>query len=168
MKLWIIYKEGLGFSKLIAEILQDRLEEGFIDVSVGSAKKIDPSLLVEEHLDYLIIGDIEKEYITDDEIKDWLFEFWNESKNRNQKISGISGFYVVLSESANKPLWIDFLQENLSKEKINPPILRLKLNIKELALEEETTALIKEFADKIIHFYVYKNGYNVKNKINEL
>ena len=46
MKLWIIYKEGIGFSKLIAEMLQDRLED-YIDVSVGNAKQIDPAFLVE-------------------------------------------------------------------------------------------------------------------------
>ena len=49
MKLWIIYKNGIGFSKIIAEMLQDRLED-YIDVSVGNAKKIDPAFLVEEKL----------------------------------------------------------------------------------------------------------------------
>ena len=41
---------------VIAEMLQDHLED-YIDVSVGNAKKIDPAFLVEERLDYLIIGD---------------------------------------------------------------------------------------------------------------
>ena len=50
MKLWIIYKNGIGFSKIIAEMLQDHFEE-YIDVSVGCAKKIDPEFLVEEGLD---------------------------------------------------------------------------------------------------------------------
>ena len=27
MKLWIIYKEGIGFSRIVAEMLQDRLED---------------------------------------------------------------------------------------------------------------------------------------------
>jgi hypothetical protein len=53
VKLWIIYKDGIGFSKIIAEMLQDRLED-YIDVSVGNAKKIDPTFLVEEKFDYLI------------------------------------------------------------------------------------------------------------------
>jgi len=50
MNLWIIYKEGMVISKIIAEMLQDRLED-YIDVSVGNAKKIDPSFLAEEKLD---------------------------------------------------------------------------------------------------------------------
>ncbi len=33
-----MYKNGIGFSKIIAEILQDRLED-YIDVDVGNAKK---------------------------------------------------------------------------------------------------------------------------------
>ena len=75
MKLWIIYKEGIGFSKLIAEMLQDRLED-YIDVSVGNAKQIDPAFLVEERLDYLIIGDIVSEGIPSLEIQNWLLKFW--------------------------------------------------------------------------------------------
>jgi hypothetical protein len=42
MRLWIIYKEGIGFLRIIAEMLQDRLED-YIDVSLGIAKKIDPN-----------------------------------------------------------------------------------------------------------------------------
>ena len=45
---------------MIAEMLQDRLED-YLDVSVGNAKKIDPSFLVEERVDYLIIGDVVSE-----------------------------------------------------------------------------------------------------------
>ncbi|MBY9003712.1 MAG: hypothetical protein KGD73_07045 [Candidatus Lokiarchaeota archaeon] len=52
MKLWIIYKEGLVISKVIAEMLQDRLED-YIDVSVGTVNKINPSIITEEKLDYL-------------------------------------------------------------------------------------------------------------------
>ena len=53
MKLWIIYKNGIGFSKFIAEMLQNRLED-YIEVYVGTAKKIDASFLAKEKLDYLI------------------------------------------------------------------------------------------------------------------
>jgi len=57
IKLWIIYKEGIGFSRIIAEMIQDRFED-YIDVSVGNANMIDPAFLVEEKFDCLIIGDI--------------------------------------------------------------------------------------------------------------
>ena len=56
LKLWIIYKNGIGFSKIIAEILQNRLED-YIDVDVGNVKKVDPAFLIEEELDFLILGD---------------------------------------------------------------------------------------------------------------
>ena len=50
IKLWIIYKEGIGFSRMIAEMLQDRLED-YIDVYIGNAKRIEPVFLVEERFD---------------------------------------------------------------------------------------------------------------------
>ena len=68
MKLWIIYKEGLLISKNIAELIQDRLED-YIDVSVGNANKIDPEFLLEERLEYLIIGDIISDAIPSSEIQ---------------------------------------------------------------------------------------------------
>ena len=156
MKLWIIYKEGIGFSKLIAEMLQDRLEE-LIDVSVGSSKKILPTLLVQEQFECLIIGDIESRNKESADIKDWILEFWEESKKINHQVTGISGFYIVLTDKTVEPLWIKFFREDKIKKEIFPPILRLKLNIEELVLEEKTPELIKEFAEKIIEFYIYKN-----------
>jgi hypothetical protein len=154
MKLWIIYKEGIGFSKLIAEMLQDRLEE-LIDVSVGSAKKVLPPLLLEEQFDYLIIGDIEDKHNNADEINDWLLEFWNVSKNRNLSIKAISGFYVIITDPSKDPLWLELLVEKFNKYKTNPSILRLKLNVETLVLEDKSADLIKEFADEIIDYCLY-------------
>jgi len=76
IKLWIIYKNGIGFSKIIAEMLQDRLED-YIDVDVGRAKKIDPAYLVEERADFLIIGDIISKEIPSLEIQNWLLKYWD-------------------------------------------------------------------------------------------
>ncbi|MEJ2252349.1 MAG: hypothetical protein P8Y97_22150, partial [Candidatus Lokiarchaeota archaeon] len=71
LKVWIIYKDGIGFLKIIAEMLQDRFDE-YIDVSVGNAIKINPSFLVEESLHYLIIGDLINNEIPSLEIQNWL------------------------------------------------------------------------------------------------
>ncbi|MFX1324463.1 MAG: hypothetical protein ACFE8N_05870, partial [Promethearchaeota archaeon] len=75
MKLWIIYKEGIGFSRIIGEILQDRLED-YIDVFIGNAKKVDPSYLVEEKLEYLITGDVISDNNPSMEIQNWLLKFF--------------------------------------------------------------------------------------------
>ncbi len=80
IKLWIIYKNGIGFSKIIAEMLQERLED-YIDVDVGNAKKIDPTFLVEEKLDCLIIGDIISKEIPSLEIQNWLLKYGEISNN---------------------------------------------------------------------------------------
>ncbi|KKL06719.1 hypothetical protein LCGC14_2593230, partial [marine sediment metagenome] len=82
MKLWIIYKEGIGFSKIIAEMLQDRLED-YIDVSVGNAKKINPIFVVEEKFDYLIIGDTISDVIPSLEIQNWLLKYREISEIKN-------------------------------------------------------------------------------------
>lgn len=153
MKLWIIYKEGIGFSKIIAEMLQDRLED-YIDVSVGNAKKIDPSFLVEEKLDYLIIGDNISEVIPSLEIQNWLLKYGEISKKSNLIIKTISGFYVTLSDILVEPSWIEFLQENINAEMIYPPILSLRLNKTELALEDGTLEIVKEYSNEFKEFFL--------------
>ena len=63
-------------------MLQDRLED-YIDGSVGNSKKINPAFLVEERLDYLIIGDIISEIIPSMEIQNWLLKYREISKKEN-------------------------------------------------------------------------------------
>jgi len=159
VKLWIIYKEGIGFSKIIAEMLQDRLED-YIDVSVGNAKKIDPAFLVEEKLDYLIIGDTVSDVIPSLEIQNWLLKYVEISKKSNLIIKTISGFYVALADIQVEPSWIEFLQGNVNAEIIYPPILHLKFNIAELVLEDGVLELIKDYTNDFIDFLIN----NVKNK----
>ena len=153
MKLWIIYKDGIGFSMIIAEMLQDRLET-YLDVSVGNAKKIDPSFLVEERLDYLIVGDVVSGTRLNLEIQNWLAKFWEISKNRNLTVKFVSGFYVILTDNSIHPLWVEFFQDNVKTENIYPPILRLKLNSPELSLENGTLELINEYSNDFIDFFV--------------
>ncbi len=153
MKLWIIYKDGIGFSKMIAEMLQDRLED-YLDVSVGNAKKIDPSFLVEERLDYLIVGDVVSGTNLNLEIKNWLVKYWEISEKRNLTAKMVSGFYVILTDNSTHPLWIDFFQDNVKAENLFPPILRLKLNTAELSLENGTLELVNEYSNDFIDFFI--------------
>ena len=151
MKLWIIYKEGIGFSRIIAEMLQDRLED-YIDVSVGNAKKIDPEILVEEKLDFLIIGDVISKEIPSLEIQNWLYKYRESSKNNNLIIKTISGFYVALVEISVEPFWVEFLHNNVKAELFLPPVLRLRLNKACLALENGALELVKGYSHAFIEF----------------
>ena len=163
MKLWIIYKEGIGFSKFIAEMLQDRLED-YIDVSVGNAKKIEPAFLVEEEVDFLIIGDIIHDKIPSVEIKNWLFKYGEISKNKNFNVRAFSGYYVVLTNISVEPFWSDFLQENVKAETIYPPILHLKLNLSELSLENRAIELVKDYSNDFIEFIINNKKRRFKKK----
>lgn len=150
MKLWIIYKNGIGFSKIIAEMIQDHLED-YIDVYVGTAKKIDPAFLVEEKLDFLMIGDtiINKE-IPSIEIQNWLFRYWETLKKKKFSLKATSGFYITLTNIKVEPFWVEFLHDKVKAKLIYPPILRLKLNEGDLALENGALELIKQYSKHFI------------------
>ena len=104
MRLWILYKNGIGFSRVIAEMLQDQLED-YIDVDVGMVKKIDPAFLFEEKFHYLIIGDNISKEIPSLEVQDWLFKYWELSKNK--KARNIIASKVSFCDS--KSTWLIFL-----------------------------------------------------------
>jgi len=140
-------------------MLQDRLED-YIDVSVGNAKKIDPSFLVEEKLDYLIIGDNISDVAPSLEIQNWLLKYWEISKKSNLIIKAVSGFYVTLADIQVELSWMEFLQGNVNAEIIYPPILHLKFNIAELVLEDGALELVKDYTNDFIDFLIK----NVKNK----
>ncbi|TKJ19264.1 MAG: hypothetical protein CEE43_15950 [Promethearchaeota archaeon Loki_b32] len=160
MKLWIIYKNGIGFSKIIAEMLQDRLED-YIDVSVGTAKKIDPALLVEERFEFLMIGDTIIKEIPSSEIQNWLLKYWEISNERKNTLKAISGFYIVQTDISVEPLWVEFFNSKVRAELIFPSILRLRLNVEELSLENGTPELIKKYSNDFVEFII-----NNKNSIN--
>jgi len=153
MKLWIIYKNGIGFSKILAEMLQDRLEE-YIDVDVGNANKIDPAFLVEEKIDYLIIGDNISKAIPSLEIQNWLQKYSEISKKSNLIIKAISSYYITLADILVEPSWLEFLQDNVNAEILYPPILCLKCNSAELVLEDGAIELIKDYTKEFIEFLV--------------
>jgi len=153
VKLWIIYKEGIGFSRIIAEMLQDRLED-YIDVSVGNAKKIDPEFLVEEKLDFLIIGDVISKEIPSLEIQNWLLKYREISNKNNLIVKALSGFYFAPPDIKVEPLWVESLQENIKAEMIYPPILRLKLNRAKLALENGALEIVKVYCNDFVEFFI--------------
>ena len=161
IKLWIIYKEGIGFSRIIAEMLQDRLED-YIDVDVGKANMIDPAYLVEEKFDCLIIGDVISEAIPSPEIHNWLLKYKEISNNNNLVVKTVSGFYVIPSDIKSEPFWVESLQENIKAEMVHPPILNLKLNKAELVLEDGALELVKEYSTNLIEFFSEKNKINEK------
>lgn len=155
VKLWIIYKDGIGFSKIIAEMLQDRLED-YNDVFVGVAKKIDPKFLIEVGLDNLIIGDVVKEEFPSLEIKEWLLKYCEMSSRINLILRILSGFCVSTSSSLDRPLWNNILKDIIKAKMLYPPLLHLKLNIKNYCLENGTVDLVKEYSDDFIK-YIIKN-----------
>lgn len=156
MKLWIIYKNGISFSKVIAEMLQD-LWEDYIDVDVGKVKNIDPAFLREEKLDYLIIGDIISKEIPSIELQNWLVKFWELSREKNIDLKAISGFYVKLAEIKVEPFWVEQLYDKVKPNLIYPPILRLKLDKVGLGLENDALDLIKEYSNDFIEFIINNN-----------
>jgi len=138
---------------IIAEMLQDRLED-YIDVSVGNAKKIDPAFLVEEKIDFLVIGDAISEEIPSLEIQNWLIKYREISKKKNLIVKAISGFYVALTNIKVEPIWIKFLQDNVRSEIIFPPLLRLELNRAELVLKNGTYDVVKDYSNEFIEFLI--------------
>jgi hypothetical protein len=151
MKLWIIYKDGLVFSKAIAELLQEFLEN-YIDVSVGKASKIEPSFIVEEEFDYLIIGDCVSELEPSVEIQSWVTKYRKISEGDNLNLKVLSGFLITLNEISTNTHWLEFIQKNIITETIYPPILRLKLDNTNLASDTCVNAIVKEYSNKIIEF----------------
>jgi len=134
-------------------MLQDRLEE-YIDVSVGNAKKIDPAFLVEEKLDYLIMGDSVSKAIPSLEIQNWLLKYGEISKNSNLIIKAVSGFCVTLADILVEPSWMEYIQGKVFAETVYPPILHLKFNIAELILEDGALELVKDYTNDFIEYLI--------------
>ena len=156
MKLWIIYKEGFLISKVIAEILQDRLEN-YIDVSVGKAGMINPSFIVEEELNYLIIGDIISKTLPSKVIQNWVIKY-RESNIINLSLKALSGFLITQNEIEDT-LWAEFIQSNIQSKTFNPPILHLKLDRSHLVSETDVHEfqLLKATIGLEIHGFVSGN-----------
>lgn len=151
--MWIIYKNGFGFSRIIAEMIQDRLDD-YINVDVGNAEKVDPSFVVEEKLDYLIIGDIISETLHSAEIQNWVLKYGKISKNINYNLKALSGFYIAPTDINDETHWDKFLRENINAEKFFPPILYLKLNGVKASLDIGAFEIVKEYSNVFIEFLI--------------
>jgi hypothetical protein len=151
MKLWIIIKSGIGFPKIVAETIYDRLEY-YIDINVGMASKIEPSYLVEEKLDCLIIGDSINEAIPSLEIQNWMLKYNKISHDKNLVLKVLAGFFVTLGDIPVKALWVKFLEDYIKADLIYHPILHLKVNKEDFSLEDRNLDLIKEYTSNFIEF----------------
>ena len=152
MKLWIIYKNGIGFSKLVAEMIQDRLED-YIEVNVGDIKMIYPDYIIEEQPDCLIIGDLIIDETPSSEIKRWIQRYGDVLNKKKNTLKVISGFYVTLSD-VKVNSWSNFLQENITVEIFIQPILGLKLDKTGLILESSALELIKDYSNKWTNYII--------------
>ena len=110
----------------------------------------------------MIIGDILSKIIPSLEIQNWLIKYWEYSKSKNLSIKAISGFYVATADIKAEPFWVEFLHENVKTELIYPPILSLKLNRSDLALENGAYDIIKDYSNDLIEFIV-ENKKKKKN-----
>lgn len=136
-------------------MLQDRLED-YIDVSVGNAEKVDPIFLVEEKIDYLIIGDNTSETNLSLEIQNWLLKYGEISKKGNLIIKAISIFYITSTNILVEPSRLEFFQDIVNAETRYPPILCLKFNPVEIVLEDGVIEKVKDYANNFIE-YLIKN-----------
>ena len=134
-------------------MLQDRLGD-YIDVDAGNSEKIEPLFLVEERIDYLIIGDIITKEIPSLEIQNWLHKYREFSQNHNLIIKSVSGFYVTLPNISVELFWDNFLQDNVNADKNFPPLLHLKFDMAELVLENGALKLVKDYTKEFIGFLV--------------
>lgn len=62
-----------------------------------------------------------------------------------------------------EPFWVEFLHDNVKAEIIYPPILRLKLKLTELSLENRTPELIKEYSNDFIELFINNKKKRKKN-----
>ena len=117
--------------------------------------KIEPAFLVEEKLEYLIIGDvIEEEKIPSPKIKDWVIKFSELSKRNQLIIKSVSYYYVTSTNIESKSLWINFLQENNFFVSIYPPFLKLKLKESGFNLEDNAFKSVKDYSNDFIEFCI--------------
>ena len=145
--------EHLGLTRIIAEIIQGYIEE-YIDVLVGSIEKIEPEFLVEERIDYLIIGDIISDTIPSSGIQKWLETYWDIPK---RSVRAVSGFYINLTNILTEPFWVEFLDDNVNAEMIFPPFLHLKPKDSNVALEDGAIRKIRAYSNDFIEFIIKNN-----------
>ena len=158
MKLWIIYKDGIGLARVVAEMLQDRLET-FLDVSVGEANKIEPAFLIEEKPDILIIGDIVIENYPSTEMKNWLNNFKKCSEKMQFTLKNLSGFFITNDKGMRTEDWGENIKKILSTVIISPPFEHFSLNTVNLTLEKAFEK-VKKYSDRVVNIVLDEEWQN--------
>ena len=131
-------------------MLQERLED-YIEVFVGNSEN-NPLSLIEEKLDFLIIGDVIRKENHDVEIQNWISKFLDISSKRGHYIKAISGFYVQTSISNKIPSWVEILQKNLITTKLYPQITKLRIDISNFTLENEASNILNKYSKMYIDY----------------
>jgi hypothetical protein len=85
--------------------------------------------------------------------------------NSNQKlISWVNSNHIAPSDIKIEPFWVESLHDNVKAELIYPPILRLKLNRGELALENGAYDIVKEYSNDFIEIIIENKKKNKKKR----
>ncbi|NHJ20915.1 MAG: hypothetical protein EAX91_08240 [Candidatus Lokiarchaeota archaeon] len=124
-------------------------------MSIGNVDKIDPAFLVEEELDFLIIGDdIENNNIPSPEIQGWLDRF-SELCNKNKLvINSVSSYLVSSTEIHANNDWINFFRKYKFSLAFFPPVLQLKLKEGGFTLEKNAFKSVRDYSNKFIQFFL--------------
>jgi hypothetical protein len=136
---------------MVAEMLQDHFED-YIEVNVGKADKIEPEYIIEENVDFLILGDILCEKSPVSELQNWILKYINFLNLQEKRLIRISGFYITPSDLAIRPTWIDIVRDQMGAELIYPPVFHLNLNREEYKLENKASDMVNEYCNEFIEF----------------
>jgi hypothetical protein len=136
---------------MVAEMLQDHFED-YIEVNVGKADKIEPKYIIEENVDFLILGDVLCEKSPVSELQNWILKYINFLNLQEKRLIRISGFYITPSDLAIKPAWIDIVRDQMGIELIHPPVLNLNLNREDYKLENKASDMVNEYCNEFIEF----------------
>jgi len=114
---------------------------------------MEPLFLLEEKIDFLIIGDtIEDNNVPSLGFQDWLARFAEQCRKNEQNIKSVSAYFITSPEIDVKKPWIDFYRKNPFSLAIFPPILHFKL--KELTLEKSVIKSIKDYSNEFIELFI--------------
>jgi hypothetical protein len=115
--------------------------------------------VVEEELDFLIIGDvIEEEKIPSPEIQEWFSKFSELCNKEHLIIKSISVYYVGSIKFDVNHYWINLFQKNKLSIIFFPPILQINMKKGGLKLENNVLQLVKDYSNDFIEFLIKNKG----------
>ncbi|TFG04386.1 MAG: hypothetical protein EU539_10915 [Promethearchaeota archaeon] len=110
--------------------------------------------MIEEKLDFLIIGDLIDKEIPSNEVKDWLLKYKVISNEKKIILKLVTGFYIKFTTNKVKPLLFEFIRDNVKSNILFPPILCLKLAKTDLILENESLNEFKNYLNDLIEYII--------------